>query len=136
MGDKGKRLTSPSDSKHRDPAASIHSKSLPLVDFPLAFTAPATWKHLILITAKRFGSNVVFYVGLRFSPVETACTSTWLEVLQYFVTASLILTFATCWRFHQVFRIWPAKVSREKCALSVRENDRIYDSDLELSVLK
>lgn len=75
MGDKGKRLTNPSDSKHRDPAASIHSESLPLVDFPLAFTAPATWKHLILIIAKRLGSNVVFYVGLEFSPVETACTA-------------------------------------------------------------
>lgn len=76
MGDKGKRLTSPSDSKHRDPTP-IHFESLPLVDFPLAFAAPATSKHLILITAERLGSNVVLYVSLRpeFSPVETACTA-------------------------------------------------------------
>ncbi|KYN34798.1 Rhombotin-1 [Trachymyrmex septentrionalis] len=38
------------------PAASIHFEFLPLVDFLLAFTAPATWKHLISITAMRLGN--------------------------------------------------------------------------------
>lgn len=125
MGDKGKRLTSPSGSKHRDSTTSIHFESLlQLVDFPLAFAAP-TSKHLILITVKRLGSNVVLYVGLVGLKLHVRHKHV-ARVLQYFVTASLILTSATCQRFHQVSRIWPAGVSRVKCTLSVRENDRIY----------
>jgi len=75
MGDKGKRLTSPSDSKHRDPTASIHFESLPLVGFPLAFAATGL-ERLILIAAKRLGNITSSFTS---GPVETARTSTWLE---------------------------------------------------------
>jgi len=56
------------------PAASIHFEFLPLVDFLLAFTAPATWKHLISITAMRLG-NITSSFTSGFGLVETTRTA-------------------------------------------------------------
>lgn len=84
MGDKGKRLTSPSDSKHRDPA-SIHFPST------RRFSARGSLRLLrnIWFWSPRGGSAVTssFNVSPRpdFSPVETACTSTSLTILCYCV---------------------------------------------------
>ena len=121
------------------PAASIHFEFLPLVDFLLAFTAPATWKHLISITAMRLGNITSSFTSgfdLVWLKLRVRHKSTWHRILQYFVTASLILTPATCRRFYQVFRIWSARVSHVKCTLSVWENDRIYRGGLKISTLK
>lgn len=75
MGDKSKRAYEPVRFEAPRFGRVYSLESFPLVDFPLAFTALTTLKHLILITAKRLGSNVVLYVGFQSTPGEIAYTA-------------------------------------------------------------
>lgn len=107
MGDKGERLTSPSDSKHRDSAVSIHSSLSTRGLSSGARLRLCQRRRLILITAKYRDPAVTPFAP---SLCQAATAQVKLRIRRehvchgsYFVSAPLILTFVTCRCFRQVF---------------------------------